>query len=330
MKMTKSHLKASVLAALVGLASSHAIAGSSQITVPNNGTPENFNGGGTLPLISDNNTVQANGVSTYTGQAWDLEAFTATTVTGSKLSLVSGYDLSSVNGNYYTPGGGVGSYGGTGGGDIFISLSGGATDLPNSGAGYAKYVNNTLASGGNSTTPIYNYVIDTHQGLNAAGPLAVYALTASSMLTGVENTGLNSNPWIFEPTAGQQPVFYVSYTYTKNLTAAQVATATSVSSMNGLKDDNTSTGADGIYPWSDKRTNGLDHNLLTIDMSPLSAALASSTSIYFSYTMECGNDSIKGLSSGGFSQLVPDGGSTLILLGSALALLQFARRKQAA
>lgn len=328
MKITKAPLKTLAIASIIGLATSQAIAGSTQITVPSNGTPETFHGGGVAPNIDDNTTMQANGLSTYTGQAWDLEAFTATTVTGSALDLVSGYDLSAHNGNYF--GGSSTAYDGTGGGDIFISLSGGATDMPNSGSAYAQYVNNTAASGGNASTTIYDYVIDTHEGLNNSGTLNVYALTASSILTGVANPGLNSNPWIYQPTVGQTAAFTVSYNYALNQTAAQAAALTGVGSMNLLRDDG-SSGGNGIYPWSQQLTNGMDHNVLLINMSNLSAALSSSNSIYFSYTMECGNDSIKGLSSGGFSQVpVPDGSSTLILLGSALTLLQFVRRKQAA
>ena len=49
--------------------------------------------------------------------------------------------------------------------------------------------------------------------------------------------------------------------------------------------------------------------------------------IYFSYTMQCGNDSMKGEADGGGFREVPDGGSTLLLLGSGLSALFGLKRR---
>ena len=63
------------------------------------------------------------------------------------------------------------------------------------------------------------------------------------------------------------------------------------------------------------------HNALEIDMS----FLAGLGSVDLSYTMECGNDSLKGFNEGGFT-IVPDGGMSLALLGMGISGLLLAAR----
>ena len=72
---------------------------------------------------------------------------------------------------------------------------------------------------------------------------------------------------------------------------------------------------------------GGSHNILAIDLSYLS--VTAGTTVYFSYTMECGNDSIKGEYSGGFDR-VPDETASVLLIGlglAAMSVVGFKRRQ---
>jgi hypothetical protein len=64
--------------------------------------------------------------------------------------------------------------------------------------------------------------------------------------------------------------------------------------------------------------SGRVHNIMEIDLSFLAGV---QDDVYFSYTMECGNDSLKGLYSGGFDS-VPDGATSILLI--ALGLVSMA------
>ena len=210
-------------------------------------------------------------------------------VNGTQLSIVAGFDLLN----------GVQSHN-IGPGDLFIKVGGSAPAFnpTNQGAGN---VTNSLYS--------YTYAIDlspaTRFTNSSFGSSAqVYGLSSTTVLNTTIYDQFGSNPWKYDNTLNTTLGFGTGITYQTGLANnAAALTALGLSLQGGY------------------------HNLLTIDLSFLS--VPANTNVYFSYTMECGNDSLKGRYSGGFDQ-VPDSGTSALLMGlglSALAIVGIKRRR---
>lgn len=203
-------------------------------------------------------------------------------VAANKLFIVGGYDF--LNGL-------------TNGrpGDLFIKVGGEKpTGDPTT---YSGSVTNSLYD--------YTYAIDLSVSNYSGAPAIytpaasfgltanVYTLTSSSVLLTTSVDPLGSNPWKFDNS--QQ-------------TATPGATAISYTTTAG----NMVLGENFAGSW---------HNVLEIDLTFMGDVLGT-TPVWFSYTMECGNDSLKGY--------VPDGGMTALLIAMGFAGLALARGRRRA
>lgn len=210
---------------------------------------------------------------------------------GNKLYIVAGYDL--LNGQ-------------SGGrpGDLFIKVGG------------AEPTGNPTTAAANVSNSLYNYSYAVDLSLNNSytggsytnvssfGLAAtVYDLNTTTSVHTTLNDQFRSNPWKF------------------------------VNDANNNVDTSFSTGikyngrADQANPFGEN-FGGTFHNVLEIDLSFL-GTIAAGTNVWFSYTMECGNDSLKGQTTAGFRQ-VPDAGMSALLISIGLAALScvgFKRRK---
>lgn len=173
-------------------------------------------------------------------------------------------------------------------GDLFIKIGGSApSGLPNT------------ANSGNDVIPnnyVYNYAVILSGGLGSSA--AVQSLNANSKLLAVEFDQFNSNPWTYSSDAVSTTSTATSYT--AGLSDALVLGTYNVDLKGGA------------------------HNILEVDLAFL-GAVASGTDVWFSYTMQCGNDSLKGQYGGGFR--IPDAGATFMLLGLGLGTLAVVGRK---
>ena len=168
-------------------------------------------------------------------------------------------------------------------GDLFIKVGGSAPGF------------NPIGAGSGDTTNIYgyNYAIDLTQPVGATGAFAaVYSVNAASVFNTVIYDQFGANPWKYA--SGGTQVASTGISYSSGLSDATVNSNLGIS------------------------VSGGSHNVLAIDLSFLS--VAANTNVYFSYTMECGNDSLKGRYSGGFDQ-VPDGGTSAVLIGLGLVAM---------
>lgn len=260
-------------------------------TAPSNG----FNGGpftwGTQPAGTgeDNETERVPGLQAVPSQEWDLEAITLHNTT---MSLVGGWDFKNFAGlESFHPG------------DLFIKVGGSAPSVQpiNNGAGNEP-----------NTTYGYTYVVQLSTAANfgkvinlTTGPAAVFHTVAYDAFL--------SNPWTYYTGGTAAGTTVTSYASAR--TASQVGTLTGVSALNNLRDDSNSGAlvVNSVYDTSPS------HNVLDVDLSFL-GNIAAGTAVYFHYTMECGNDSIRGQYAGGFDRL-PDSGSSLALIGMGLAAL---------
>lgn len=209
-------------------------------------------------------------------------------MSGNTLSIVGGYDFA------------VGQPNGTPG-TLFIKVGGTAP-------GFNPTVNGT---GQVPNTYGYIYAVDLMSG-------SVYSINPSTMLQSVIFDTFGSNPWKLD-TTGLTPTAVAAHSYTTGLSAAAVAALTGESTFQYLKGD---TGADGGLGWG---SGNVSHNVVQLNLGFL-GAVSPSDDIFFSYTMECGNDSLKGIYGDGFFQ-VPDGGATLMLLGMGMSGLFIAGRR---
>lgn len=201
---------------------------------------------------------------------------------GTSLSLVGGYDfLNGLSGG--RPG------------DLFIKVGGSKPGTGPTTAGSGDFQNSAFGDGG------YTYVVDlsvsaysgsgTYANAAGFGPTAFwYQLTGDSMLKSVIYDQMASNAWKYEPTGGEN-LGLANLTYEANADITNYANFA-----------------------------GTVHNVLTIDLAGIFTEGLPKEDLWFSYTMQCGNDSIKGVSR------VPDGGYTTILLGFALLALGLGRR----
>lgn len=174
-------------------------------------------------------------------------------------------------------------------GDLFIKIGSAATYTPTSDPSGGTVLNSMY---------LYNYAVNLTGGLVGGGPVRVTTLSGTSVLNTVINDAFGSNPWKLNGTAGSPTT---AMTYNSGLTATEVGTLTGVSGLLGYDGNNL-------------------HNVVGIDLGFL-GSIPVGTEVFLSYTMECGNDSLKG------RFRVPDGGATLMLLGLGLGALGVAGRK---
>jgi len=175
-------------------------------------------------------------------------------------------------------------------GDIFIKIGSPAGPLPTT---------STPAIVANGAYYGYDFAIDLSAvGLvTGASSTAFYDLNASSLMHTVVYDAFLGNPWKFVNGSSVDGSGMTAITYSEghaNGSAALVALG-----LGSL-------------------TGGL-HNIIEIDLGFM-PAVAPGTQVFFSYTMECGNDSIKGQYGGGFDR-VPDSASSALLIGLGLAAM---------
>jgi hypothetical protein len=245
--------------------------------------------------------------TTSKSQRWDVEGLSIREST-KHLYLVGGYDFN------------LGIAGGRPG-DLFIKLGSQATFQPVANTG--TYLNGNGLGG----TPGYDYAIRLSAGI-AGGPLnvTVWDLNANTILVSDTNDQLGSNPWKVQATGNTfDATFTTTSTYTQGLTAGGVAALTGEPGYAGLLGDTDGPNSGGQSS-SELPFLTNKHNVVDLDISFLAAVLPKNRVLTFSYTMECGNDSVKGLYTGGF-KLVPDGGTSLMLLGGGLSALCFVGRR---
>jgi hypothetical protein len=271
------------------VSASSAFAAPVNITIADfNQSAPNYFGGGPFGLGGEDNETEP---GTINSQAWDMEAFV---VVGKTLYIVGGYNMQ------------AGAAGGGGSvvsgmlvpGDLFIKVGGSQPG--------ANPIVNTPGTVSNSNYG-YTYAIDLTLPIGATGAAAnLYSLSNTSLLNSVVYDQFGANPWKYSSGG----------TFMNNNVG--------ISYMTGLADNNafltgtlglTGTPADGV----NGQLRGGNHNVLAIDLSFLS--VAAGTDVWFSYTMECGNDSLKGQFGGGFDK-VPDGATSVVLI--ALGLISMA------
>jgi hypothetical protein len=175
-------------------------------------------------------------------------------------------------------------------GDLFIKVGGANPGFAPTNPGAANVPNSTYN---------YTYAIDlspaTRFTNSSFGPTAqVYTLGANTVLNTTIYDQFGSNPWKYDNTN------------------AGTGFGTGITYQTGLADNSAVLAALGVS------LQGGYHNVLTIDLGFLS--VAAGNTVYFSYTMECGNDSLKGQYAGGFDR-VPDGGTSALLIGLGLAAM---------
>lgn len=301
-KLTSTSLIVAALA-LVGASPAMAI---SNITIADKAPDFNgFNGNGSTTSagsttlsglgagLEDNETERVGSLASIAGQTWDMEAFMRD---GKKLFIVSGYDL--LNG-----------LAGGRPGDLFINVGSPTSptrdpltnppggNVPNSQYPYTWAVDLSLA---------HSYVSGgSYSNVAAFGPKThAYKLNANSVLNTAVNDGFRSNPWRFQNGSSFDSVNLIDIKYHQNQTNAQTTSL---------------IGTTFAGTW---------HNVLEIDLSFL-GSIPDNTNVWFSYTMECGNDSLKGFDNDGF-RIVPEGGMTVILISLGLVALSFAARRRRA
>lgn len=180
-------------------------------------------------------------------------------------------------------------FGGFKPGDLFIKVGGAAPGFsPTSSAGQVSNSNYG-----------YTHAIDLTQPVGATAATAgIYSLSGSSVLDSVTYDSLGSNPWRY-------------------------ASGGTQISARGI---NLSTTNDaGLFSALGLPAIGGNHYVLAVDLGFLS--VATGTDVYFSYTMECGNDSLKGYYSGGFDR-IPDRATSALLIGLGLAAVGLAALKR--
>jgi hypothetical protein len=162
-------------------------------------------------------------------------------------------------------------------GHIFVKVGGSKPGFGPTG--------NTTTTVSNSPNYDYTYAID------YTAPLpTLYTLAPGSQLDTATLDWTKSNPWRYSSGAASAQSVLTSY-------------------VSGLADGHADLVALGLGDLV-----GGSHNILTVDLSFLSS-YAAGTRVYLSYTMECGNDSIKG------EFTVPDAAASLLLIGAGLAVM---------
>jgi hypothetical protein len=209
-------------------------------------------------------------------------------VDGSTLYLVGGYNfLTGKDG--YTPG------------DLFIKVDNELSGPP----GFLP-TNNAATTVDNSGYK-YDYVVDLTQpsgtGITSgsATALAVSHAANGSIFNTVTYDDRGANPWTYRNGGAVEASSGVSYT------------------------TGHANGSLALVNLGLGHLVGGTHNILAIDLSFLDADVG--TTVYFSYTMKCGNDSLKGEYSGGFDR-VPDESASVLLIGLGLVALSLVGLKR--
>lgn len=284
--------KTAAVSLLIGAA--QVIAAPVEITMPDyNSTLWGFTGAGSLTAggysnrgnygtsHEDNETEGG----TIAGQQWDMEAFV---LNGTQLSIVAGFDLLN----------GVQAHN-ISSGDLFIKVGGNQPGHTPDQQGAGNVYNSNYS---------YTYAVDlskaTRFGNASFGATAqVYSLNSNTTLNTVIYDQFGSNPWKYDNNNAY------------NNQTSGTGTATGISYLTGQYNNSPALQALGLG-W----LQGGYHNILTIDLSFMVGTVTPNTPVYFSYTMECGNDSLKGSYNGGFYR-VPDEVSSILLIGLGLTAI---------
>lgn len=152
----------------------------------------------------------------------------------------------------------------------------------------------------------YDYAVDLVSG-------KVWDLSPTSVLKNVDFDVLGSNPFQYDSGGSLLTTLTLGTTLKRdmNKSAADTALITEESSFGalaGYNGDNT-------------------HNIVQVNLGFL-GAVSPTDSVYFTYTMGCGNDVVKGQIDDGFKR-IPDGGGSLMLLGMGLCSLFAVGRRSA-
>lgn len=269
-----------------------------EITRSDYGAGTVFGAGHTLPGTwqEDQETEPGSQAS----QVWDMEAFLLDT-TANKLFIVAGYDL--INGVAYAGGPAPGNPDNRiTPGDVFIKVGGTQPASSPTSTGSGNVANSTYG---------YNFAIDLslHNGTTYVpqtfGSTAnVFTLGANTQL----NTGLwdsfQANPWKYANDGSALGVTTTAINYSVFSTDAALTAYLNAIDPAFLTPGNTFKGG-----W---------HNVLEIDLGFLS--LPANQTMWLSYTMECGNDSLKG-------SYIPDRAVSALLIALGLLGTFVATRK---
>ena len=213
----------------------------------------------------------------------------AVVIKGNKLVLVSGFNFMTGNSGFAS-------------GDLFLNTSGGIpVGVTLSGGNGYRAINNNLG---------YEYVLDLSVGGGVGGigtglSYNVVNLTTGSveLRSGFYRQNDQGNPFAYV-SGGTVDYANQGMTYRSGLSTAQVL------ADYGL----------------DITTSGEANYALELDMSWFNAAFPNGTEFSTHYTMGCANDVLVGQASGGFDR-VPEGGSTMLLLGFGLSGLGLVRAR---
>jgi hypothetical protein len=140
----------------------------------------------------------------------------------------------------------------------------------------------------------------------------VHNLSTSSLLNAVTYEAFGSDPWSYR--SGDVGSFSTAINYVSGQAATALPGITGVASTANLIGESWQNSSSPI------------HNVLQIDLGFLTGMVPVGQQVYFSYVMACGNDSLKGQYGGGFDR-VPDGGTSIVLLGLGLVGLSFIRMR---
>jgi len=181
-------------------------------------------------------------------------------------------------------------------GDLFIKVGGGAPP-------FGPLTSPAPVTEPNSTYS-YTYAVDLGGPLAASASRTVNILAPDSDLNTVVNDSLRSNPLdVAALGSGTTVLGGTTVAYASGLSDAAVLAGYGVSLVGGT------------------------HNVVTIDLSFM-GALDANEVYWLSYTMQCGNDMMKGAFKGDFTR-IPDGGLSLMLLGLGLGAIGMIRRRTA-
>jgi|GEM_PF-1349722 len=312
--MIRTNRQFSILCgAFVAAGTFTAVAAKFDITVPDpyTGSGDKYFGGNPGDSVSapsgyrEDNEVENNAIA---NQSWDLEGFVVNTPASgpSTLAIVAGFDMKSGNASNASGGNEFEM------GDIFVRLNSPVNHL-NTGAnfntGYDFVIHFTesardTSAAGNSA----DWIPPVSYSVYSAGQVTSLASTVSeSGGSGALHAGLK---WYASTTTGNA-IYNGNANYTDNQTAAQLSGAGYSGYGDGVSGD------------------GANHDILSdIALSWLAPYVNSTTtSIEFYTTMQCGNDVLTGRARPGQNITVPDGGSTVLLMGAGLTGLGLIRRR---
>ena len=301
MKMNKTQAVSLLSAALLSGASSLQAA---NITINDNNLGSNgqieqaagwYKGGVswmTSPANSGFTSAQRGNLSEYqeiepgmaTGALWDLAAFV--TPSAGRLGVVSGYNLGGVTQNTRI-------------GDIMVKVGPVANNYGDQNQAYTQYALNTFG---------YDFAVRMNFGANT---YSVFAIDANTMMENGQyaangNHNSASSPWRLATT-------------TNGNASANIGTAVAgfQNLSLGYLTNNTVAAASAATGYTVTSDYKYYVEINTTFVNTLAASLNSPTVLY-KLTMECGNDNMLGVDTVGQNVAVPDGASTLALMGIGL------------